>query len=235
MCGNMGYPYPNPPPPPPPPPPPGSSPGRYPYNPYYRGQPVFNQGKPITVSPDALVYLFPEYFAKPVRIGGFKAPYANVKVSHKSLFKAMVTVPLAYMEYMRVADLRLVKKGRLFKSDAVIVVKLAPFNAVNYGLVSGVLSSVGVGQWVELERCVSLVFMEDVYEPEKYFIDRVYKYRVRGQIRIDNQWDLARYRREAEALYNIWMQQRGMKPHVYRVAEKDAEKAANTRRKGDVY
>ncbi len=229
----MGYPNPNPPPPPPPPPP--QYPGSHPSSPYgQRGHP-YQYGKPISVSPDALVYLFPEYFAKHARLGGFKAPYANVKVSHKSLYKALITVPIAYMEYMRVADLRIVRAGRVFKHDEAVLVKLANFNPADYGLVSGELSSVPIGYSVKLERSIYLAFMEDCDEPEKEYIDYVYRYRVKGNIRIDSPWDLARYRREAETLYGIWTNQRGMKPRAYSVAEKDAEKAANARRTGPEY
>lgn len=230
----MGYPYPNPPPPPPPPPHP-QYPGGYPSSPYGRGGKPQQYGKPISVSPDALVYLFPEYFAKPARLGGFKAPYANVKVSHKSLYKALITVPIAYMEYMRVADLRIVRVGKVFKHDEAVLVKLSNFNPGDYGLVSGELSSVPVGYSVYLRRCIYTAFMEDSDDPEKEYANYVYRYRVRGNIRIDNQWDLARYRREAEILYGIWMNQRGMKPRAYSVAEKDAEKAANMRRTGGEY
>ncbi len=229
----MGYPYPNPPPPPPPPPP--RYPSGYPSSPYSQRRQPYQYGKPISVSAEALVYLFPEYFAKRVRIGGFKAPYANVKVSHKSLYKALITVPIAYMEYMRVADLRIVRVGKIFKHDEAVLVKLANFDPADYGLVSGELSTVPIGHSVNLERSIYLVFMGDYSEPEKEYIKYVYRYRVKGNIRIDSQWDLARYRREAETLYGIWMNQRGIKPRAYSVAEKDAEKAANARRTGPEY
>ena len=229
----MGYPYPNPPPPPPPPPPP--YPGYRSPSTYRREKQPYQYGRPISVSPDALVYLFPEYFAKRARLGGFKAPYANVKVSHKSLYKALVTVPIAYMEYMRVVDLRIVRKGRLFKHDEAVLVKLAEFNVQDYGLVSGVLGSVPVGYSADLRRCIYIAFFEDSYNPEKEYIRDVYRSRVKGRIRIDSQWDLARYRREAETLYGIWVRQRGMKPREYSVAEKDADKAADARRLGGEY
>lgn len=227
----MGKPHPYPPPPPLPPPPPD-----YP-QPGYR-QPIEDTSasrKPyqpmglLTIPPDALVYLFPEFFAKRVHIGGFKAPYANVKVSHKSLYKALITAPLAYMEYMRVADLRLGKRGKVFKRDKVVVVKIADFRGFDYGLISAPLKGATVGYFKDLFDCIYGLFVTDVSEPVKYYIDMVYRYKVKGKIRIDGQWDVARYRREAETLYGIWIRQRGMKPRIYSVAEKDAERAANAR------
>ena len=183
-------------------------------------------GKILSIPADALVYMFPEYFAKKATFGGFKAPYASVKVSHNSLFKSMVTATLAYLLHSGVAMAKLIKVGRIFKHEEIVLVKLKQFRQSDYGVLTWCLSGKNTRE-AKLVNCVMSVIGSDKSSPDKEYIRTVYNYSVKKHVKIRSNLDLEKYRREAQQLYSIWIQQKQAYPRIYYVAEDNAMRAAN--------
>ncbi len=208
-------------PPPPPPPPPGFLDNRS------VGKSLGDDIKVtdvISLPPDALVYLFPEMYARSVSVGGFKSPYSGVKVSHRSLYHAMVTASLAYMLYTGVGTARLVSVGRIFKHYEVEVSKLRRITG-SQGLIAYVLNRKGIGESMRLIDMIGEVIGMNALEPDKVFIRRVYNKHVKGKVNVENVYEIARYRVDAEKLYSIWANLRANNQLLYNTAVKDAERA----------
>jgi len=138
-----------------------------------------NQGNQVKLSPAAIMYLFPEFFSRKPRFGGFKSPCNNVKVKHNELFYSMFIGTLAVMEYRKLIRFYKYKKGFLIKSSKLGVLKNSMFDPIEYGYLARRIARLQVGQTISIYGALK-VDVETVV-PEKYFINQVFKYDLTGK------------------------------------------------------
>ena len=179
----------------------------------------------FSLPPDALVYLFPEFFASRCMIGGFKSPYSGARVSHSSLYKALVSVSVAYMVYSRIASPRLVSVGRIFKHNEVELVRRARSIPNSQPLLASSLRGVKIGNSIRLIELIGRVIGGLTESPDKKYIEEVGSIKVESRINHRDRGVVARYRGEAEKLYNLWMRQKQSDPLLYRIVKNDADRA----------
>ncbi len=182
-------------------------------------------GAGFSLPPDALVYLFPEFFASKCMIGGFKSPYSGARVSHSSLYKALVSVSVAYMVYSRIASARLVSVGRIFKHNEVELVRRAKNIPNSQALLASPLRGVKIGNSIRLVELIGRVIGGLTESPDKKYIEAVGSIKVESRINPRDRGVVARYKGEAERLYNLWMRQKQSDPLLYRIVVNDADRA----------
>ncbi len=182
-------------------------------------------GEEFTIPPDGLVYLFPELFASTTLIGGFKSPYSGTRVSHHSLYKALVSVSLAYMLYTGVASTRFVSVGRIFKHDEIEVIKNRSRIPDSQPLLAYPLRNIGVGESLNLINLIGVVIGGLVEDPDKVYINRVGSLHVETRVDPRDRNSVARYKWEADRLYSLWMGLKQRNPLLYRVVEGNADRA----------
>ncbi len=188
-----------------------------------RDSPRISSG--FSLSPDALVYLFPEFFASRCTFGGFKSPYSGARVSHSSLYKALVSVSVAYMIHSHIASAKLVSVGRIFKHNEVELVRRARSIPNSQALLASPLRGVRIGASIRLIELIGRVIGGLTENPDKKYIEAVGSIKVETYINPRDRGIVAKYRGEAEKLYNLWIKQKQSDPLLYRIVVNDADRA----------
>ncbi len=133
----------------------------------------------LKLSPAALIYLFPEFFSKKPRFGGFKSPCNNIKVKHDELFYSMFIGTLASMEKNRLIKFYRYKKGFLLKSSKIGIIKTNAFDPMEYGYLARRISQLRIGETISIYGVLKVNV--ETMAPIKYFIGQVFRYDLVGK------------------------------------------------------
>ena len=178
----------------------------------------------LSITPAGLVYLYPWLFSPKPRFGGFKSPCGEEKVKHDVLAQSAITATYIYLDYTRLAQLTLKKKGLVFKHDAVIATKTS-LHAGRQGYLTRRMAPLKVGESEEVFKLVADDV--EVASPPRYLLNRILEYDIKPSPIAAGKIDcskVAHLSPQAEALKNLVVHYEKNRPKLYKALREDSKR-----------